>query len=83
MIGILLGALIVANGLLTAFIWSAATADAPFRATRSWLLDNARPLAVGVALAAAAGFVLAGVGFIADRAWWAVIGVGAGAVAPR
>jgi hypothetical protein len=83
MIGILLGALIVANGLLTASIWSAATADAPFPATRSWLLDNARPLAVGVALAAAAGFVLAGVGFIADRAWWAVIGVGAGAVALR
>src|SRR5919106_6793872 len=77
-----LGAFIVAHGLLTAVIWlSSANADAPFRATRSWLLGEARPLAVVVALVAAAGFVLAGVGFIADQAWWAVIGVGAGAAA--
>jgi hypothetical protein len=81
-IRILLGAFIVAHGLLTAFIWvSPPNADAPFRATRSWLLGDARPLAVAVALVAAAGFVLAGVGFIADQAWWAVIGMGAGAVA--
>src|SRR5215216_1912056 len=32
-------------------------------------------------LVAAAGFVLAGVGVIADQAWWAVTGVGAGVVA--
>jgi predicted exporter len=30
---------------------------------------------------AAAGFVLAGIGFIAQQAWWAVAGAGAGAVA--
>jgi hypothetical protein len=81
-IRILLGAFIVAHGLLTAFIWvSPPGADAPFRATRSWLLGEARPLAVAVALVAAAGFVLAGVGFIADQAWWAGIGMGAGVVA--
>jgi hypothetical protein len=79
---ILLGAFIVAHGLLTAFIWvSSPNADAPFRAGRSWLVGEARSLAVVAALVAAAGFVLAGVGFIADQAWWAVIGVGAGAVA--
>jgi hypothetical protein len=82
MIRILLGAFIVAHGLLTVVIWlSPSNADVPFRATRSWLLGEARPLAVVVALVAAAGFVLAGVGFIADQAWWAVIGVGAGAAA--
>jgi hypothetical protein len=78
----LLGAFIVAHGLLTAFIWvSPANADAPFRATHSWLLGGARPLAVGIALVAAAGFVLAGIGIITHQAWWAVTGTGAGAVA--
>ena len=82
MIRFLLGAFIVAHGLLTAFIWAGPPkADAPFRATHSWLLGEARPLAIVVALVAAAGFVLAGVGFIADQAWWAFTGVGAGAVA--
>jgi hypothetical protein len=42
MIRILLGAFIVAHGLLTAVIWlSPPNADAPFRATRSWLLGEA------------------------------------------
>ena len=82
MIRVLLGAFIVAHGLLTAFIWvSPANADAPFRATHSWLIGDARPLAVVIALLAAAGFVLAGVGFISQQAWWAFTGIGAGAVA--
>jgi hypothetical protein len=81
-IRILLGAFIVAHGLLTAFIWaSPPKADAPFRATHSWLLGEARPLAMVAALVAAAGFVLAGVGLLADQAWWAFTGVGAAAVA--
>lgn len=82
MIRVLLGAFIVAHGLLTAVIWvSPASADAPFRATRSWLVGEARPLAVVIALVAAVGFVLAGVGFIADQVWWAFTGIGAGVVA--
>ena len=82
MIRILLGAFIVAHGLLTAFIWvSPPNADAPFRATHSWLLGDARTLAVVVALVAAVGFVLAGVGFIGQQAWWAFTGIGAGAAA--
>jgi hypothetical protein len=81
-IRILLGAFIVAHGLLTAFIWvSPAKAEAPFRATHSWLVGDARPLAAGIALAAAAGFALAGIGFITHQAWWAFTGIGAGAVA--
>jgi len=82
MIRVLLGAFIVAHGLLTAFIWvSPAKADAPFRATHSWLVGDARPLAVVLALVAAVGFVLAGVGFIGQQAWWAFTGIGAGTAA--
>jgi hypothetical protein len=67
MIRVLFGVFIVAHRLLTAFI--------------SWLIGDARPLAIVIALVAAAGFVLAGVGIIADQVWWAVTGVGAGVVA--
>jgi hypothetical protein len=76
---VLLGAFIVAHGLVTALIWvMPATADAPFRANHSWLVGDARPLAVGMALVAAAGFLLAGVGVITEQAWWAFTGIGAG-----
>jgi predicted exporter len=34
-----------------------------------------------IALLTAAGFVLAGIGFITQQAWWAFTGIGAGAVA--
>jgi hypothetical protein len=69
-------------GCGSVFIWvSPASADAPFRATHSWLLGDARPLAVVIALLAAAGFVLARIGFITEGAWWAYSGIGAGAVA--
>jgi predicted exporter len=82
MIRILLGAFIVAHGLLTAFIWvSPPNQDAPFRVTHSWLLGDARPLAVVIALVAAVGFMLAGVAFIGQQAWWAVTGIGAGMAA--
>jgi hypothetical protein len=56
-------------------------AEAPFHATHSWLVGDARPLAVVIALVAAAGFVLAGIGFISQQAWWAFTGIGAGVVA--
>ena len=81
MIRFLLGGFIVAHGLLTAFIWvSPANADAPLRPTHPWLLGDARPLAVVIALVAAAGFVVAGIGFT-QQPWGAVTGIGAGAVA--
>ena len=82
MIRVLLGTFIVAHGLLTAFIWvSPADGNAPFRASHSWLVGDARPLAVVIALVAGAGFVLAGIGVITQQAWWAVTGIGAGAMA--
>ncbi len=82
MIQFVLGVFMVAHGLLTAFIWvSPADGNAPFRATHSWLVGDTRPVAVVIALVAAAGFVLAGIGFITHQAWWAITGIGAGAVA--
>jgi hypothetical protein len=82
MIRVLLGTVIVAHGLLIALIWvSPAKADAPFQATHSWLVGDARPVAVVLALVAAAGFALAGIGFIGQQAWWAVTGIGAGTAA--
>jgi hypothetical protein len=82
MLRVVLGTFIVAHGLLTAFIWvSPADGNAPFRATHSWLVGDARPLAAAIALVAAAGFVLAGVGFTTQQAWWAFAGIGAGAAA--
>lgn len=82
MLRILLGGLIIAHGLVTAVMWaSPAREGEPFRATHSWVLGEARPLAVALALVAAFGFVFAGTGFLAHQAWWGVFGVGAGAVA--
>jgi hypothetical protein len=60
---------------------SPAKGGEPFRATHSWVLDDVRSLAVALALVAALGFVLAGVGFLAHQSWWGVFGVGAGALA--
>jgi hypothetical protein len=36
---------------------------------------------VALALVAAIGFVLAGVGFLAHQSWWGAFGIGAGVVA--
>ena len=82
MVRVLVGGFVVAHGLVTAAIWtSPAKAGEPFRATRSWILGDVRSLAVALALVAALGFVLAGVGFLAHQGWWNVFGIGAGAVA--
>jgi hypothetical protein len=82
MIRFLLGGFVVAHGLVTAAVWSApAKGDEPFRATHSWLLGDVRSLAVGLALVAAIGFVLAGIGFLSHQSWWGAFGIGAGAVA--
>jgi thiosulfate dehydrogenase (quinone) large subunit len=69
----------VSGTVMMVLMWAAE--NAPFRATHSWLLGDARPLAATIALVAAAGFVLAGVGLITQQAWWAFTGIGAGAVA--
>ena len=72
----------VAHGLVTAAIWmSPAKEGEPFRATQSWALGDVRSLAVALALVAALGFVIAGIGLLAHQTWWGVFGIGAGAVA--
>jgi hypothetical protein len=82
MVRVLVGGFVVAHGLVTAAIWaSPAKGGEPFRATHSWVLGDVRSLAVALALVAALGFVLAGVGFLAHQSWWGVFGIGAGAVA--
>ncbi len=82
MVRFLLGGFVVAHGLVTAAVWaSPAKGGEPFRATHSWLLGDVRSLAVGLALVAALGFVLAGAGFLAHQSWWGAFGIGAGAVA--
>ncbi|HVH53625.1 MAG TPA: hypothetical protein VNA32_05760 [Actinomycetota bacterium] len=82
MVRLLLGAFVVAHGLVTAAVWATpAKAGEPFRATHSWILGDVRSLAVALALVAAIGFVLAGVGFLSHQSWWGAFGIGAGVVA--
>ena len=78
----LLRASVVAHGLLTAFIWvSTPKPMLPSVPPIPGCSARPDPWAVVLGFVAAAGFVLAGVGVIADQAWWAVTGIGAGAVA--
>jgi hypothetical protein len=82
MIRVLVGGLVVAHGLVTAAMWGTPAKEGePFRATHSWILGDLRSLAVALALVAAIGFVVAGVGFLAHQSWWGMFGIGAGAVA--
>jgi hypothetical protein len=82
MLRILLGCFVAAHGLVTAAIWTAPRpADAPFDAGHSWLLGDARPFAMAIALLAGVGLVIAGVGVLADTGWWGVFGVTAGPLA--
>jgi hypothetical protein len=82
MVRFLLGGFVVAHGLVTGVLWVIPQkADEPFRATHSWLLGDARSLAIAISLVAAVGFVFAGVGFLAHQGWWGVFGIGAGALA--
>lgn len=79
MLRVLLGGFVVAHGLVTAVMWAAPSgSDAPFDVGHSWLLGDARDLATVGALIAAAGFVVAGAGYLADRGWWAPAAVTAG-----
>ena len=78
----IVGALIVADGAVTAMMWLVpAKADAPFNVAHSWLLGDARGVALVLAVVAALGFAVAGVGVIGHHPWWADFGVAAGALA--
>jgi hypothetical protein len=82
MLRVLLGLFVVAHGLVTFGIWAAPVAEkAPFNPSHSWLLGDARTLAVALAVVAAAAFVATGGGFLAQQDWWAIAAVAAGAAA--
>jgi hypothetical protein len=82
MLRVLVGLVVVAHGLVTFGLWAApVTEKAPFNPGRSWLLGDARTLAMALAVVAAAAFVAAGGGFLAQQDWWAAAAVAAGAVA--
>jgi hypothetical protein len=82
MLRALLGLFVVAHGLVTFAIWAApATDKAPFNPSHSWLLGDARTLAVTLAVVAAAAFVATGGGFLAQQDWWPAAAVAAGAAA--
>ena len=78
---VLIGAFFIAHGLIHAAIWlPPSSADAPMQTGRSWLLGDVRPLAVTLAIVAAAAFVAAGSAYLASQDWWAVAAVGGAAV---
>ena len=72
---------LIAHGLVHLAIWlvpKPAAGKAPFDVTHSWLLGDLRPLAVFLALVAAALLVGGGVGLWAHAEWWrgvAVVGL--------
>jgi hypothetical protein len=82
MFRLVMGAFIIAHGLVTAAIWSAPATDAaPFNPAHSWLLGDARPVAVAIALFAASAFLATGVGVAAHQGWWPAPAVIAGVAA--
>lgn len=69
-------AFLIAHGGVHVAMWAMpAPPDAPFDATRSWLLGTRRGLAVAWAIAAAALLVGAGVGLWAHAEWWRAVAV--------
>jgi hypothetical protein len=82
MVRFALGGFVIAHGLVTAALWAAPRKpDSPFDSTHSWLLGDVRSVAVVMAMVAALGFVLAGIGFLTHQSWWGGFGIGAGALA--
>ena len=73
------GVLLVAHGLLTIVIWLAPpSADAPMDTGRSWLLGDARGVALACAVVAGLLVAASGVGLLGHQSWWSVVGLGGG-----
>ena len=81
-----LGGLVVAHGLLTAAIWLPkykeveGTTIQPANPSHSWLVGDARGVALALALTAALLLVVAGAAFLSHQTWWPTAGLTAGAV---
>jgi hypothetical protein len=81
MVKVLVGAFMIAHGVVTGLIWATPkTGDAPFDASHSWLFGDSRGASAAGGLVVAAGFVIAGVGFLGGQAWWPVAGLVSGAL---
>ena len=79
MVEVVLGVFFVAHGLVTAAIWAApSTENAPFDPAHSWLIGDARALALLIGTVVGIALVATGVGMVADAAWWPVLAVVAG-----
>jgi len=65
------GLFLVAHGLIHVAIWlTPASSDAPFDVRHSPLLGDLGALATAWGLLAGAGFVLSGIAYLLDAAWW-------------
>jgi hypothetical protein len=79
MVRVLVGLFVVAHGMVTGAIWvTPRRAGAPFDATHSWLLGDARWVAATGGVLVAIGFAVTGIGLLTQNDWWAPWGVGAG-----
>lgn len=79
MLPLILGLLVVAHGLVTAAIWGLpAGKDAPFDASHSWLLGDARALSAVLGVIVGLAFVTTGVAVLGHFAWWPNLAVVAG-----
>src|SRR5918996_3506665 len=80
----LLGALVVAHGLVTIAIWSpnprTVQPAPPMDTSHSWLLGDARSIALILAIAAGVMIAVTGVAFLAHQQWWTYAGVLGGAL---
>ena len=78
----LLGLFVIAHGLVTIAIWSpnptTAAASAPMDTSHSWLIGDARGLALALALTAGIAIAATGVGYLGGQAWWPVLGIAGG-----
>lgn len=67
----LFGLFLVAHGLIHVAIWlTPASSDAPFDVRHSPLLGDLGALATAWGLLAGAGFVVSGIAYLLDAAWW-------------
>lgn len=79
MLRMILGAVLIAHGLITVAIWAVPPSkDAPFDAAHSWLLGDVRVISVILGILAGAAFVATGVGVMGNVTWWPTSAVIAG-----
>jgi hypothetical protein len=81
MIRVLLGAFLIAHGLIHAAIWLAPKTEmVPIAVDRSWLFGDVHRLATSMGVAAAAAFVCAGIAYLGQQDWWAIAALVGGLV---